>query len=94
MLALPHTRLFKEKIMRDLTLNDIEQVSGAGLFELANVGAGALCGAAAMTKLGAVNIGLTGLVVTAPYLALAGAVVGATFGFAISHSAQPYGYYY
>ncbi len=80
--------------MKELILNDIEHVSGAGLFELANVGAGALCGAAAMTQLGAVNIGLTGLVVTAPYLALAGAVLGATVGYTISHSAQPNLYYY
>jgi hypothetical protein len=80
--------------MKALTMTEIEQVNGAGLIDLANVCAGSLVGAAAMTQLGAVNIGLTGVVVAAPYLAIAGAVLGATFGYAISQSAQPQTYYY
>ena len=83
--------------MKTLTMTEVEQVSGAGLFELVNVCAGGLIGAAAMTQIGAVTI--AGVVVTAPYVVAAGAVLGASFGFAISQAAQPgqrapYNYYY
>jgi hypothetical protein len=83
--------------MKTLTMTEVEQVSGAGLFELVNVCAGGLVGAAAMSQIGAVTI--AGVAVAAPYLVAAGGVLGATFGFAIAQSAQPqsqspYYYYY
>jgi hypothetical protein len=83
--------------MKTLSMTEIEQVNGAGLFELVNVCAGGLIGAAAMTQIGAVTI--AGVAVAAPYVVAAGAVLGASFGFAISQSASqsaqraPYYYY-
>ncbi|MBN9289139.1 MAG: hypothetical protein BGO43_14425 [Gammaproteobacteria bacterium 39-13] len=78
--------------MKQLNTNEIEQVSGAGLLSVANVFAGGLLGGAAASQIGAVAI--AGVAVTAPYIVASGVILGATFGYAISQSAETPSYYY
>lgn len=80
--------------MKELTMSEIEQVNGAGLLSLMNVVAGAIVGGGVASQIGAVNFVLSGIVIPAGAVGLAGVVLGASFGLAVARLAETPSQYY